>query len=189
MGKLFLKYGSLFGKVYEKFGERESMPSLFKSDAEQELLLKQEQNRYVITDRRNKTVMFYVESKLVTTKGEFQFRTGNNVYVGKLLKNYPILRSYTLIGSKEDKVAQIEFIKSEQIGTDVVLQIGNKSLSAKTIDAGKSFDFKGMGGHIVFTIDKRTFDFKDSFVIKAYETFDPFILSGLGIAIDDFFHP
>lgn len=156
-----------------------------------QLLVKQKNDTFKIYGKDKNEPLIIVEKKLATAKGEYRFRSGkDNVYLGKLLKDFPILRSYALFDSEDKKLADIVFYKGETLGMKVAIDLEHhREIKAKTIDAGKSFDFKDENGKIIFTIDKRTLDLRDSFVVKTYESMEAFILSAITIAIDDFFHP
>ncbi len=156
-----------------------------------QLLVRQKNDTFTIHSKEDDQPLIIVERKLAAAKGEYRFRSGrDNVYLGKLLKDYPILRSYALFGPKEEKIADISFFKGDTIGMKVLIELGEKrQIHAKTIDAGKSFDFKDEDGNILFTIDKRPLDFRDSFIVKTYQPMESFILTAITIAIDDFFHP
>ncbi|RMG30566.1 MAG: hypothetical protein D6732_15985 [Methanobacteriota archaeon] len=156
-----------------------------------QLLIKQKNDTFSIFSKEEDHPIIIVEKKLASAKGEFRFRSGKeNVYLGKLLKDYPILKSYTLFDPKDKKIADISFYKGNPIGMKVLIEVEeNRQIQATTIDAGKSFDFKDKEGNIVFTVDKRTLDIRDSFIVKTYEPMEAFILAAITIAIDDFFHP
>ncbi len=162
----------------------------FKSLKDNELLVKQTATGYEAMSGKNKNIVFTVEKKVATTKGEFRFRS-NKIYFGKLLKDYPILRTYTFVDKDENKATSISFSKSDKLGmTCEVEDLKNGQFyRSNTIDAGKSFTFRNKKKIIVFTIDKNVIDFTDSFKVSIVEPMEKWLVTAVTIAIDDFFHP
>nr|MDO8079853.1 LURP-one-related family protein [Candidatus Freyarchaeota archaeon] len=127
-----------------------------------------------------------IQGKLISLKGEFNFRDTTGKVVGKIKGKLSLRPAFNIYNDKNSLIATAKRKMIDTAGSEYWVEDreGKKILEATGDFSGQEYQIKNQEGKLIAEISEKISNLKDTYAIKIHDKIDPLIILALTISID-----